>query len=135
MALMNWDNTLSVSVNEIDGQHQKLVKLINDLHDAMLKRRTKEILDDILVGLMDYTKTHFSTEEKYFDQFSYLGSSGHKQEHKQFVEKVLDFKKGFDEGNMMLSMDVMNFLKDWLVTHIKATDKKYSKLFNENGLN
>jgi len=35
---------------------------------------------------------------------------------------------------MMLSLDVMSFLKEWLVSHIKGIDKDYTQCFNENGL-
>jgi len=34
----------------------------------------------------------------------------------------------------MLSMDVMNFLKNWLSKHISDTDKKYGKYLNDKGL-
>lgn len=134
MALITWDTSLSVEVGEIDTQHQKLIKLINDLNEAMKIGKAKDAMANIIHGLVDYTRSHFSREEKYFDQFGFSGAALHKQEHKKFVGKISEFEKGFGEGKLMLSMDVMNFLKDWLVDHIKGTDKKYSKCFNENGL-
>ncbi len=42
MSLINWDNTLSVNVAEIDGQHHKLVEMINELHDAMRQGKSRE---------------------------------------------------------------------------------------------
>ncbi|MCP3943643.1 MAG: hemerythrin family protein [Desulfobacteraceae bacterium] len=135
MALINWNDSLSVNVAEIDLQHQKLISMINDLHDAMKIRKAKEVLGKIIDELLDYTVTHFSVEEKYFAQFNYPETASHKKEHTAFVDKIKDVKKGFDEERLMISMDIMNFLKSWLENHIKGTDKKYSSLFNAKGLN
>ena len=132
--LVAWNDSYSVRVREIDRQHQMLVTMINDLNDAMKQGKGKDVLGKIVSGLTSYTATHFKTEEKYFDRFKYPDADSHKKEHTAFVKKVSDFKKGFEEGKLMLTVDVMNFLSDWLLKHIKGADKKYSQLFVDNGL-
>lgn len=134
MGLIKWDDSFSVKVTEIDQQHQKLILMINDLNDAMKQGKGKEILGKIVNELATYATTHFKTEEKYFDQFAYPDTSTHKKTHAAFVQNVSDFKRGFDNGKLSLSIEVMNFLGDWLQNHIKGTDKKYSQFFNEKGL-
>ena len=134
MALINWNDSFSVNVAEIDRQHQKLVSMINELNDAMRQGKGKAVLGKIVNGLISYTATHFKTEEKYFDQFGYPETDSHKKEHSAFVRKVTDFKDEFEEGKFGLSVEIMNFLSDWLQKHIKATDMKYSQFFNEKGL-
>ena len=54
MALFEWKNDLSVGIAEIDRQHKVLIDLINQLHDAMLTRKTKEVMSGNLKGLLDY---------------------------------------------------------------------------------
>lgn len=134
MALINWSDSMSVRVAEVDKQHQKLIALINELHDAMRAKKGKEVLGKVIDGLIHYTKTHFSYEEKYFDQFNYPETTTHKKEHNGFVKKVVDFKQGFDDGRTFLSIEITTFLKDWLLKHIQGTDKRYSSFFNEKGL-
>ena len=134
MALIDWNDRLSVNVREIDQQHQKLVAMINELNDAMRERRAKEVLGKIIDGLISYTATHFSTEEKYFTQYQYPETAVHAIEHKNFVKKVTEFKTAFDNDQMMLSIDVINFLRDWLVKHIQGTDKKYGPFLNKKGI-
>ncbi len=134
MPLIDWDDSYSVSVAEIDGQHKQLVAMINQLHQAMLTGQNKQALSGIISGLASYAGTHFALEEKYFEKFNYLGSAMHKFEHQNFVKKVKEFQTQFDSGKAMLSLEVMDFLKNWLLNHIKVQDKKYSKCFNENGL-
>jgi hemerythrin len=134
MALIQWNEGLSVDVAEIDKQHQTLVSMINELSDAMKQGKGKDALAKILNGLISYTATHFKTEEKYFDLHKYPGTVIHKKEHAAFVQKVSDFKDGFEKGKLSVTIEVMNFLSDWLKNHIKGTDKKYSVFFNEKGL-
>jgi hemerythrin len=134
MAIIQWNDTFSVKVAEIDQQHQKLVSMINELNDAMKQGKGKDVLSKIINGLVSYTVTHFNTEEKYFDRFGYPETDSHKKEHVAFVKKVSEFKDGFEKGKTSLSIEVMNFLSDWLKNHIKVTDKKYSQFFNEKGL-
>ena len=134
MALVQWSNSLSVNVVEIDKQHHKLVDMINELNDAMRSGKGKDALAKIVNGLIAYTGTHFKTEERYFDQFGYPDASSHKKEHVDFVAKVSEFKDGFAKGKIRLSIEVMNFLSDWLQNHIKGVDKKYGPFFNEKGL-
>jgi hemerythrin len=50
------------------------------------------------------------------------------------MKKISDFKEEFKDGKFGLSIDIMNFLSDWLQKHIKGSDKKYSQFFTVNGM-
>lgn len=134
MSLITWDSSMSVNVSGIDQQHQKLVAMINELHDAMKAGHGKDALGKILTGLISYTATHFKAEEKYFAEFKYPDAANHIKEHVAFVKKVSDFKNDFEHGRLTVSIETLYFLRDWLQGHIKGTDKKYSSFFNEKGL-
>jgi hemerythrin len=134
MALIQWDDSLSVNVVEIDRQHKKLVSMINELNDAMSEGKGKDILGKIIHDLIDYTQTHFQTEETYFEQFKYPETDRHKKEHSNFTQKVVEFQDKFSAGELGLSIRVLRFLCDWLKNHIKGSDKDYGPFFNEKGL-
>ncbi|MBP1907915.1 bacteriohemerythrin [Methanolobus bombayensis] len=134
MALITWSDKYSIQIKEIDDQHKVLVGMINDLHDAMKNAKSKEVSMDIINKMAEYTKFHFSTEEKYMKRFAYQDYEQHKMEHEKFVEKVLAFKKDYENGKAGISYEILNFLKDWLVGHIQGTDKKYASLFIEKGV-
>ncbi len=133
MALLVWNENMSVGVAGLDVHHKRLILLVRDLNDAMLAGKGKDVLGNIFSDLINYTKTHFAAEEKYFDQFGYPASDFHKQEHRRLVQKVTDFQKQFEDGKIGLSLQVMDFLSDWLLNHIQKEDKKYGSFFNEKG--
>lgn len=134
MALINWDDKYSVKIKEIDNQHQKLVRLINLLHDAMKEGKGKQVVGKILNDLVDYTVFHFTYEEKLFDRYSYPGGQAHKFEHNDLVQKVKKYVDNFQSEKPVLPMEVMNFLQNWLLNHINGTDKKYSSFLISKGV-
>ena len=132
--LVAWDDSLSVNVNAIDEQHKKLIALINELHAAMKDRKGNAILFDVVKRLKDYTVTHFQFEEKLFDKYGFPDTKAHKEIHKTFVDTVANFDADLRSGRATVSMDVLRFLKRWLIEHIKGTDKGYSKFLNKHGV-
>lgn len=134
MPLIRWSDDLSVRVKELDGQHQRLIGMINDLHDAMRIGKGREAIGKTLNELANYAVTHFSTEEKYFKKYDFPETASHVDSHAGFIKEVAAFKKEFDAGQIGLTIKVMNFLSDWLTGHIKGEDKKYGPFFNEKGL-
>ena len=52
MSLIQWDNSYSVGVAEIDLQHQKLIEMINYLHKAMSEGKANDVLGHIVNELM-----------------------------------------------------------------------------------
>lgn len=134
MALIEWKETYSVNIAEIDTQHKMLVEMINKLHAAILSGTGKDVLTEILGELVDYTLNHFATEEKFFDEYDYPDSDLHKKEHADLVQQVAALQKKQIDGEKVMTMDVMNFLRDWLQEHILGSDMKYGPFLNDKGV-
>jgi hemerythrin len=135
MALLEWNESMRVNVADIDQQHRELVRMICALNDSMAAGASHQVMGDTISGLIDYTRTHFATEETYFERYDYPGAAAHKAQHSEFVAQVEDFKRGFDEGRLFLSLDVMDFLGQWLLGHIQGSDKVFGPFLNERGVN
>ena len=132
--LMTWSDDLSVGIRLIDEQHKVLLGLINELHAAMRAHKSDSVLVGVVERLKEYTVKHFGQEEEYFDRYGYPETAQHKDYHRKLVQQVLDFEAGLKSGKAKVTMEIMRFLKDWLVTHIQGTDKKYSAFLNGKGI-
>jgi len=133
--LVTWsDKEFSVNVRAIDVQHKKLVGMINGLHKAMRDRASDTVMKRLVEELKNYTVDHFSTEEKLFDRYGYPQTPEHKELHVKFVNQVLEFESALISGKAKVTMDVMKFLKDWLVQHIQGEDRKYTSFLNNHGV-
>jgi len=138
MALISWDDRLCMGLPEIDRQHKKLIGMINQLDEETRAGKGREVVGEILDELIIYSATHFHTEEQYFDQFGYVDSEVHKQEHAALAEKVANFAAELaspDEDRVQAVLaELISFLGIWWKYHILDTDMKYAKLFREKGV-
>lgn len=125
MPLINWNMKYSVGNNLIDSQHQKLVSLINELHDAMKEARGKEVVGKILSETINYTYEHFRDEEKLMENAKFPGLPLHKIEHKKLTDQVTAFYESYKNQNALVTIELMQFLKGWLINHIEGMDMKY----------
>ncbi len=129
MALIEWGTDLSVEVPAFDEQHKKLIDLLNQLHDAMLQRRGREVMGPLLDELLSYTNYHFAAEARAFDRYQYPECAKHLEEHQKLLETARELKAKHDAGSLAITVEVMDFLKKWVAEHIRKCDKLYTAFF------
>ncbi|MBV6511195.1 MAG: hemerythrin family protein [Ignavibacteriales bacterium] len=134
MALVEWKNAYSTNIEVVDNQHKRLVGFVNEMHEAILMGKGQAVMGTILNNLVEYTVYHFSTEEKFFDEYNYPDAELHKKQHRDLVEQVSAIKAKFDAGEKVLTLDVMNFLRDWLHDHILGSDVHFGPFLNSKGV-
>jgi hemerythrin len=134
MALLNWSTEYSVEVPTFDRQHKKLFDMLNELHDAMKAGKGSQVAPAILKRLVEYTREHFSEEESAMSRTRYPDFVNHKAEHDKLTAEVVKMVDDFDQGKIVLSMSLLDFLRDWLKTHILASDTKYSRHMKSAGI-
>ena len=135
MPLMTWNDKLSVGVAAFDADHKKLVAMVNELFDGVNAGKGKDALGHVLDGLVTYTRTHFAREEEYMKKWGYPRMAAHLQEHTDLTRQVLEVQKKWHAGeSAVLSLEVLNFLKNWLLKHIQGSDKEYTLHFNSKGV-
>jgi len=133
MEIIKWVDTYSVGVEEIDSQHKRIVKILNELYSAMSVGKGRDILERILGELTDYAVQHFYIEEKKMMVNGYPEYKDHKKKHGDFVDRIQDFKNQYTKGNSKITIELVNFLKDWLVNHITTVDKQLGDFLLEKG--
>jgi hemerythrin len=121
-----WDNSYSVGNNAIDTQHQKFISIINELYESFVDQTATLTIEKIINELIDYSTYHFKTEEELFEKYSYPNRVMHKAQHDEFTVKISGFKNEFLNGKINLTFQLMNYLRNWLLNHIKNEDQEYA---------
>ncbi len=134
MGVFVWKPEYSVSVSILDAQHKKLFALAQTLQDAMRAGKGRDVLARCLNDLVAYTKTHFAEEESLLDRHNYPELSHHQLQHIQLIKKISEFQNQFNSGNALITIELMDFIQDWITKHILQTDNNYGAFFNQLGV-
>ncbi|MBF0178639.1 MAG: bacteriohemerythrin [Magnetococcales bacterium] len=131
--LIEWDDSLDVGVRQFNEDHQRLIDYINALHAAMRDGLGKAKMAEILQGLTDFTLTHFAREEAAMQRHGYERYPQQKEQHVKLVAQVVEQKNAFEAGSTTVALDMLSFLQDWLIKHIKGEDMRYRPFFAAKG--
>jgi hemerythrin len=126
-------------VGFIDSEHETLFSIIreaNDLiHAEFLHDKYDEILN-ILDKLRVYTEQHFYHEEEYMKKISYPKLEAQQRAHNAFIEKLVHIDindlDSIDDNQQQYLIELIDYLLDWLSTHILHSDRLIGKWAKEN---
>ena len=134
MKFFKWEDKYLVGIPELDKQHQHLVKIINDLYDGMVANQEEEAINKTLASLVDYTIYHFKNEENIFKKYNYANYTQHKNQHDRLTEKVQEIQKKLKDTDEQLSLDILEFLREWLISHTLSSDQEYAGYFRDRNI-
>lgn len=138
MALIEWDdNRYATGVEKMDEQHQNLFDMLNGLHEAMEEGRAEEKIGDALRELEEYTEYHFGDEEGFMEDCGYADDCSecffnHQEAHEEFANKVTELREKHESGEF-ITMEVLQFARDWLDSHIAGgdVDQSYGEYYQD----
>ena len=128
-----WNNRYNVYVDEIDEQHQHLMKLIQKMRAVVETQLDHRIQSNVLDELLDYTHYHFNTEEMLMTEYQYPFSEIHKRQHDEFTFRIQEFRADFCQGKVQ-TFKILSFLINWLFDHILVSDKELGRYLNSKGV-
>lgn len=114
-------------IKMIDDEHRELFRITQEAYEVLNDSFISDKFDHIvtIIGrLKEYTIKHFADEEAYMESIQYKRMFTQKIEHAAFVEKLeeIDFDQ-MDREQSGALLKILEFLGDWLVSHILEKDK------------
>jgi hemerythrin-like metal-binding protein len=125
MAPLEWKDSYSVGVPELDNDHRQLIDIINRIDDA---GRHGIPLDHVLYDLTHYARSHFEREEDRLRAVGYPDLDDHFAEHQSFVEWLRGVEQslpGATAGHGEIADSLAGYLRNWLINHILVVDMRY----------
>lgn len=129
---MEWYDSYNIGIEKIDQQHKKLVHQVSVLQAALLSESINKEVGEAIKFLVDYTKTHFADEEELMREIDFPEFEKHKKMHGKLIKEVIDVLLGLKKGKRVNTYDLVDFLTEWLLNHIKYEDKKIGIYFGNH---
>lgn len=129
MPIIDWDNKFLLGIPQLDEHHRQLVKLLNQAFDDFTAKAPAEEVGKLLEALADYATYHFAAEENWMQANGYPRLAEHVVEHDKFSARVTEMLRDVSADKPTLSLELLTFLKNWLVEHILTTDADYGRFF------
>jgi hemerythrin len=128
MALV-WTEDLAVGHGMIDTQHKELFSRYNHLLQACKAGKGREEITPALEFLAEYVAAHFAEEERHMWASGFPGIEEHKQQHREFREKIDELRRELQErgSTVALSTDLNHSLLNWLLWHVRQIDMKLAR--------
>lgn len=124
---MEWYESYSIGVKEIDDQHKQLVGMISKLQASLPAGVSPVQIAETLKFLVEYTKFHFSAEEDLMRRIGFDELENHKKLHKRLIAQVYEILVNLKKGKSVDTYELIDFLTNWLINHIRNEDKKIGK--------
>lgn len=134
MPIVTWRDEYSVNVEEIDVQHRKILELVNNLHASVENCLDKQELAALMIELVEYTRMHFSTEEKLMNKHAYPERVKHHNEHKVLLQHMDNLVAAISNEKYPTFYSDYDVSSDWAIIHITESDKHFGAFLNSRNV-
>jgi hemerythrin len=119
--ILNLPPEFATGNQAIDQQHDRIVRLLQDLHDAVVQGKEKAEIGRILASVSVFVFAHFRQEEVLMEATGDPGKVEHLKDHGRLRRKVEDLVDHFHEGTLVPQV-FLDFMTAWLDRHVAAHD-------------
>jgi hemerythrin len=128
MSVIEWSASYSLGIEQIDQHHQHLISLLNTTYDTFANHEQKVEIEKVIEELVNYATYHFAAEEQLMSQHAYREQKAHLEQHEFFIDQIKTLQQDFISGRKTMSLELIVFLKEWILDHILKCDQAYAEV-------
>ncbi len=120
----------------IDSQHEKLLNLIDELHQQVgLHRVSETSIKEVHHFLIEYATEHFGVEADLMTRYSYPEAEVHLAKHNWFIGRIAStFETTETSDALAKAFDTLMALNSWFLNHILKDDAEFVKFLKAKGV-
>jgi hemerythrin len=122
MEMSTWKDDLSIGIDKIDSQHQKLIGLLDQC--IQKSKLSKAEFEPVLKDMKSLADTHFRAEEQLMQTLDYPELEEHQKQHRLFEENLGLLETEVNNWEKLTIITLTSLLRDWFVQHILDLDRR-----------
>jgi hemerythrin len=125
---IDWNDILSVGIEQMDDEHKELFRRINALLVGLLGPEGSANISELTAAIYDYTVFHFTDEQELMRKENYPRYEQHKTLHDAFLKEWAEIQAQLTSGQFSapLLIRIQDKVVNWLLDHIAKVDHDYS---------
>ncbi len=124
MSVIEWRGEFSVGLAEVDHEHREMIAAINRLHGEIGAGASAAEVSDRIGEIESAISAHFALEEKSMAALRYDDYAGHKRDHEQLLDEILDIRDGVLEDGRYDPAALSATLTHWFREHFRTHDMR-----------
>jgi hemerythrin-like metal-binding protein len=118
----------------MDDQHGILMDAMNDLRLAVVHGNPREQISELLDRLIEFTRMHFTSEERLLEKSGFPGLAGHRAQHHKILAEILQSAHRLQYSSEIDLVSLLAFLKNDYTEHLQGVDQQYGEWLNHSGI-
>ncbi|MDD4890519.1 MAG: hemerythrin domain-containing protein, partial [Phycisphaerae bacterium] len=113
-------------IPEIDVEHQRFIRLVNELNEAIIMRLNVEKIRERMQAIVDDAAAHFTHEEVLFREWGYPAAGKHAERHAEIMRTLREIMERFEhDGTEYEWIEAGLQVKQALIDHLLNEDMRY----------
>ncbi len=125
MDVLIWSDQYRTGFPGIDREHQELFECVNAFDEALRQGLNRDRVAETIEFFLNYTTIHFRKEEILLARAAYPGLLAHQALHAELLDHVTAMAQTFQLTQSILTVEVSQFLANWLSQHVLKEDLAY----------
>ena len=124
------DPQYRVGIPQVDREHQRLFEIIAEVNaglDHADDKARAAALRHAIGELIEYTRSHFASEEALMKNAGFPGLDIHQLLHSDLLKRVREMQMRIEIGDKTATLDLSRFLASWLTEHILTADLEFGR--------
>ena len=129
-----WSDSFRVNVRLLDDQHRELFGRVNVLSQALGASGDVQGHEPEKRSVLEYARLHFRDEEALMEAHAYPRHEAQKRAHEMLMRQLERLASVEEKRARPRSETVVDYLKDWLISHTLLEDLQYRDFFAARGI-